>query len=116
MLKRWRMSAFAPIALVLAAVAVVWVSNSGCYPDYGLTYSDYDVVATFYDTTVDFNTFTTFYMPDTIFQVGDTSRQMDDRFDDELLTDLRSTDEPETALNIILSKEEQVVAKLKETD
>jgi hypothetical protein len=85
MLKRWRMSAFAPIALVLAAVAIVWVSNSGCYPDYGLTFSDYDVVATRYDTTVDFSTFTTFYMPDTIFQVGDTSTKMDDRYDDELL-------------------------------
>jgi PTS system nitrogen regulatory IIA component len=36
-------------------------------------------------------------------------------FDDELLTDLRSTEEPETALNMILSKEEQVVAKLKNT-
>jgi len=71
--------------MVIAVVAVVWVSNSGCYPDYGLTYSDYDVVATRYDTTVDFSTFTTFYMPDTIFQVGDTSTKMDDRYDDELL-------------------------------
>jgi hypothetical protein len=77
--------AFAPIAMVLAAVAIVWVSNSGCYPDYGLTFSDYDVVATRYDTTVDFSAFTTFYMPDTIFQVGDTSTKMDDRYDDELL-------------------------------
>ena len=36
-------------------------------------------------------------------------------FDDELLTELRSTDEPETALHMILSKEEQIVAKLRKT-
>ena len=82
---RTRSSLFIPVTLLLAVVAVLWVSNSGCYPDYGQTYSDYDVVATLYDTTVDFNAFTTFYMPDTIFQVGDTTEKMDDRYDDELL-------------------------------
>jgi hypothetical protein len=76
---------FAPVALLLGVVAVVWVCNSGCYPDYGLTYADYDVVATRYDTTVDFGAFTTFYMPDTVFRVGDTLIDMEDRYDDELL-------------------------------
>ena len=84
-MNRRRRSAFTPFALVIAAVAVIWVSNNGCYPDYGLTFSDYDVVATRYDTTVDFSTYTTFYMPDTIWQLGDTSKPMDDKYDDELL-------------------------------
>ena len=63
--------------------AILLLTLSACYTDYGMSTKDYDVVATLYDSNFDFSTAKTYTMPDTILHIveegeeSDLSRQFD---------------------------------------
>ncbi len=53
----------------LAALLLIPLFLSSCYPDYGMSTSDYDIVITRYDSETNFQTFKTYAMPDSVFHI-----------------------------------------------
>jgi hypothetical protein len=53
----------------LAALILIPLFLSSCYPDYGMSTSDYDIIVTRYDKDVNFKSFKTYAMPDSVFHI-----------------------------------------------
>lgn len=65
-----------PGIAVAAILALMIVTATSCYYDYGLSYSDYDVVATAYSPSANFGAYKTFFMPDTIPHLTDETSDL----------------------------------------
>ena len=65
-MKRTQLKRF---AVSLAALILIPLFLSSCYPDYGMSTSDYDIVITRYDDEADFQAFNSYALPDSVFHL-----------------------------------------------
>ena len=72
------------IPMVAIAVLAMW----GCYPG-SVTVSELDTVLTLFDDEEDFQRFTTFHLADTIVVIGDDDNEVDHKYDDDILNEVR---------------------------
>jgi hypothetical protein len=71
------------LSLVVAVIGL-W----GCYPG-SVSVSELDTVITIYDHEEDFSRFKTFHMPDTIVAIGDEDGESENKYDDQILEQIR---------------------------
>lgn len=69
-------------------VAIALLGFWSCYPG-SVTTTELDSVLTKYDPEFDFGRFQTFHLPDTIIVIGDPDREVNNKFDDEILEEVR---------------------------
>jgi len=80
----------------LAALLLIPLFLSSCYPDYGMSTSDYDIVLTRYNESTDFQSFNTFAMPDSVFHLipedadDDISRKYDAQILAKVVSNMQS--------------------------
>lgn len=67
-------------------LALISLTATSCYYDYGLSYNDYDVVATAHSPSANFGAYKTFFMPDTIPHLTDETSDLIGRtYDQQIL-------------------------------
>jgi hypothetical protein len=82
---------FKRLASSAAALILIPLFLSSCYPDYGMSTSDYDIVVTRYDKNVNFQTFKTYALPDSVFHLlpEDEDDNISRVYDDKIINKVK---------------------------